>query len=502
VTVSIARNGAACLGGMLFLASSVGAQQYRLRLDSRFQSVSFRGVTLDSVPLSQTVATPGGGRESPDGFAVRCGLGDSFCFFFRPGSARSARPAVTSASATIWGFGVPGLRIRADARLALDLGNAEVWPGTDPSVQLLEGYAEYAMERVTGRLGRQVYSSRLGFTGFDGVRATGRLASGRVEMDGYLGWGLGRGTSIPVNSDALNPLDDFQPRQRQVVAGAGIGWNHRFGTARLEYQREVDPRSDYFVSERAALATTVRVLSRFTVDAGAEYDLATAQWGSADATLRYSRPRVGLSAGVQRYRPHFDLWTIWGAFSPVGFTGINGSASVSPMDGLSIRARGTRFWFEETGTETPLVEVEDRGWLVSIGTTYAISSSLAVSLDHSTEFGPGGSYASFEGAVTWLPRSFLTLSLQAGRLNRPLEFRYDEATLYHAGVHAEWRITDRWRATLTAARFMEERDRPDAGAFDWDQTRIAAGLVVLLGSDADRFSLPPAVRTPQDPTGL
>ena len=469
-------------------------QQYRLRLDTQFQSVSFRGVELDSVLAAQTVTTPDGGRATSDGFAVRCGIADLYCFYFRPGSVRSARPSVTSAAATVWGFGLPGLSLRADARVAVDLGDSGTWPGTSPAFQLLEGYAEYSIERLSGKLGRQLYASRLGFTGFDGVRATARLAGGRVELDGYLGWGLGRASALPVTSDALNPLDDFQPRQRQIVAGAGVGWNHPLGTARVDYQREVDPRSDYFVSERAALAASLRLPVRLNLDMGAEYDLALTQWGSTEATLRYSRPRLTVSAGFQRYRPHFELWTIWGAFSPMGFSGLNGAITFTPHRHVSLRAKGARIWFDETDTETPLVSVEDRGWQLAFGASYSPDNNLALSLDHATEFGPGGSYTSLNGGVSYLARPYLTLSLQGGRLNRPLEFRFDEATLYLVGLDAEWRLSERWRGSLSATRLMEERDRPDAAAFDWNQTRIAARLSVLLGWEAERLPLPPAVR--------
>jgi hypothetical protein len=375
-----------CAVALGALTSSGFGQQYRLRIDSRIQSVSFRGVALDSVRAAETVVTPGGSRETSDGYAVRCGVAATYCFFFRPGAIRSARPAVGSAAATVWGLGVPGLRLRADARIALDLGDAEVWPGTEPAMQLLEGYAEYAVEQLTGRLGRQVYTSRLGFTGFDGARLTARIVPGRLEVDGYLGWGMGRGSALPVTSDALNPLDDFQPRQRQVVAGAAVGWNHRRGSTRLEYQREVDPRSDYFVSERAALAGTVRLPARLVLDAGVEYDMAQAAWGSADASIRISDRAFTAAAGFQRYRPHFELWTIWGAFSPVGYSGINGSISLAPMSRLSIRARGSRFWFEDSDTETPLASVEDRGWQLSVGATYGISPALRRLLQRSRRY--------------------------------------------------------------------------------------------------------------------
>lgn len=429
------------------------SQQYRLRLESQFQSVSFRGVSLDSVLVSEVVIAPGGGQETVDGFAVRCGIAGPFCYFFRPGAIQSARPAMLSAGATVWGLGLTGLSLRVDARTLMNLGNGESWPGTSPAFQLLEGYAEYSIERYTGRLGRQVYTSRLGFTGFDGARANVRLASGRLEADGYIGWGLGRGSALPVTSEALNPLDDFQPRQRQIVAGAGLGWNHRFGSLRLDYQREVDPRSDYFVSERAAAAGSLRLPARLNLDLGAEYDIAMAAWGSADATLRYSRRTLSISTGFMRYRPHFELWTIWGAFSPVGYSAINGSVAFTPLTGVS------------------------------------------VSVDHDTELSPGGSFTSLSGMASYQPRPSLTLSLNGGRLNRPLEFRFDEATLHFVGAEAEWRSSERWRGALAATRFFEKRDRPDAAAFDWNQTRIVARVSVFLGWVSEQAALPPAVPT-------
>jgi hypothetical protein len=482
------------LAALLCLPGTVLGQQYRLRLNSQFQSVSFRGVELDSIPAASVMVGPGGGLQSPDGIAVRCGIGDLYCFLFRPGVIRTARPVVTSAAGTVWGFGIPGVSLRGDARLAMDLGDTEVWPGTSPALQLLEGYAEYAGERLTGRLGRQMATSRLGFTGFDGARLTARVLDRRLELDGYLGWGLARASALPVTSPALNPLDDFQPRLRQLVAGLGAGWSHDRGDLRVNYQREVDTRSDYFVSERLAVGASVRVADGFTLNAGSEYDLAMAQWGTADALLTHVARRWSAAAGVLRYRPHFDLWTIWGAFSPQGYTALNGSLLVRPITGLRVTARGSRFWYDDTDTQTPLVDVADRGWRLSLAGSYSPLPSLAFDLEHTTEFGPGASSASIDGSVSYFPRRDMTFSLHGGRLHRPLEFRLSEATLYLIALDAAWQISDRWHGSVRVSRSMEERDRPDAAAFDWNQTRLSASLSVYLGWEAGQQPLPRARR--------
>ena len=43
---------------------SVTAQGYRVRIDTRWQSVAYRGVSLDSIPVADTVSNPGGDRKS------------------------------------------------------------------------------------------------------------------------------------------------------------------------------------------------------------------------------------------------------------------------------------------------------------------------------------------------------------------------------------------------------------------------------------------------------
>jgi hypothetical protein len=466
------------------------AQGFRLRLDSRVQSVSFRGVAEDSILASAVVTGNSGETETPDGFAVRCNVGSPYCFFFRSGPARRAGPLVTSADLTLWGLGLPGLSLRINTRVAADLGDAKVWPGTSPALQLLEGYADYTSEHLSGRLGRQVQLGRLGFTGFDGGKLSLRDAHRGFELDGYLGLGLARATALPVTSQALNPLDDFQPVRRQVVAGGRLGWVSGYADVTLDYQREVDRRSRYFVSDRAALSANVRPVERLSLTAGVDYDIAAGNWGSADATVRYFTGRWGATAGVQRYRPHFDLWTIWGAFSPVGYHAINGSFQVTPIPRLQLSARGTRFWFENTDTETPLVNVEDRGWRVSFAASYQALPTLGFDVGHDAEYGPGASYIGYNGGITWIPRAELMIAVHGSTLDRPLEFRFDQAKLHEFGLNVQWQPVERWRFSAGLARYAEDRHRPDAAALDWNQTRFDAGVTLLLGTSADAYRLP------------
>ena len=480
-------------------APGLAAQGYRLRLETRAQAVSFRGVTLDSVRASDVVAGPGGGPATADGFVVRCVGANPYCTYFRPGPERRAGPLTTLAALSAWGLGAPGVSVHATARLGLDLGGADLWPGTAPALQLVEGYAQYARSRFTTRLGRQLTGSRLGTTGFDGAQLTLRDARSGLEVGGYAGWGLDRGATLPVTSPALNPLDDFQPRRRQIVAGLGAGWTGPRLDLRVDYLREVDPRSDYFVSERVGIAAVVHPVTAWSLAGGADYDLAAGWWGSADATLAYSTPSVGAAVGVRRYRPHFDLWTIWGAFSPVPYRAVHGRLTVRVRPELQVHARGERYSFDAAEAETPLVQVERDGWRWELGGTAVLAARWTIDLGYHAEVGPGAASAGPGGSVTYAPTPAVRLTVHGASLDRPLELRFSDAALRMYGFEAQALVTPRLRATLGASRYLEERERPDAAAFSWNQVRIVAGLAVELGPGADGRALPVIRRLPRGP---
>ncbi len=486
---------AAALGlWMATLTASAAAQGYRLRVDTRVQSVGFRGVSLDSIPVADTVSTPGQGPTSPDGFAVRCLPGAAYCTFFRPGGEQRGGPLTSTADLTLWNLGMRGLSVHAAGRLGVDLGAANVWPGTDPAVQLFEGYAEYAAPRATARLGRQVVASRLGTMGFDGAGVVVRDARRGLEAQGYVGWGLARGTALPVTSPALNPLDDFQPRQRQLVAGVGAGWSSRPADLRVDYLREVDPRSDYFVSERVGMEAAVRPAAGVRLAGGADYDLAAGWWGSAEASLTYVHSRFSATLGARRYRPHLDLWTIWGAFSPVAYHAVHGAVTFAATPQIDVRGRYERYHYEDAEANTPLFDALGEGWRWEMGATIRPHPGWTLDGGYRREFGPGGAAASVAGSMTYAPTRRLTLTLLGSTMDRPLEFRYNDATVRAYGIDAQVEPSSRVRVGLAATRYQEIHRRPDAGAFDWNQFRVSARVVLQFGNGADTGDLPPAIR--------
>jgi hypothetical protein len=327
------------------------------------------------------------------------------------------------------------------------------------------------------------------------VRATGRDVIRGLELTAYAGWGLARGVALPVTEPALNPLNDFQPRDRQVMVGAEAALTSRILDVRTEYRREIDPAVDYLVSERVAASLAIRPLPQLGLSAGAEYDLSFGHTGSADLAVSWIGRGYTLGAGWRRYKPFFDLWTIWGAFSPVAHHTMHATGSVSLPRGISLHARGERYQFEETGTFTPTTGVEDEGWRMQTGASWTPDPRWVLAGDYHAEFGPGAASRGVELRATWLPTEAFSISANGARMRRPLEMRYSDSELTVLGLDAEYRPNARWRLGLQAAQWQEDRARPDASGLDWDQMRLSARITLLFGSSADRLPLPRAVRS-------
>jgi hypothetical protein len=483
------------LGGLAMWAPHLQAQGYRVRVDTRFQSVAYRGVSLDSIAVTDTVTGTSGGLESPDGFAVRCAPGTGYCTFYRPAQVVRGGPVVSTVDFSTWGFGVPGLRVRAKARVGIEVGDENAWPGVDPALQLIEGYAEYARRLLSLQVGRTFSLSRLGYTGFDGASVELRPAGRVLRLTGYGGWGLARGVALPLTSAALNPLNEFRPANREFVAGGGLELSGRRIQARGWYQRAVNRQDDYLVSERVALDASIASNAGVVLSGGADYDLASGFWGTADAVLSYGSPRgrLSFSAGGRRYRPRFDLWTIWSAFSPVPYSAVFGSANVTPVSGVRLRGRAEVYGFDETETATPLVQVEDAGWRWSVGATYARLSAWTFDGTYHVETGPGAASLGIEGSATFRPNDALVVVAHASWMKRPLEFRFNDSRILSYAIRTDFRPVGAVRLYAEARRYDELRRRADAARLDWSQFRLNLGATLDFGSGAGVRGLHPAI---------
>jgi hypothetical protein len=87
-------------------------------------------------------------------------------------------------------------------------------------------------------------------------------------------------------------------------------------------------------------------------------------------------------------------------------------------------------------------------------------------------------------------RDGLQASAFGGQWLRPLELRYDDARIWTYGAGLDWDASEGLRVSAQARRFEEERERPDAASFDWDQWRLSLAVTIVTGSGSPRLPEP------------
>jgi len=495
------------LGGVALLAGPLGAQGYRVELDGRVQGVSYRGWHLDSIPADQ-VQLRDGLLYTPDGIGVTCLAGQPYCLYYGPGDKIQAFPFVATADFAVWNLGVRGLRIEGSARLAMDgkdgptLGASTgeplgAWPGTKPLAHLIEGYLAYDGPWYALRGGRLTSVSRFGYTGFDGAQVRVAEPRQRVGLSGRFGWALARSALVPWTDGSLNPLAEYRPGTRDLIWGLDLDWNLPWLSGRMLYEREWAPEDDVTTvsSELVGGDARVRLHRTVHVSGGLEYDLALGSIGNADGAVTAMLPRRygTVSVGARRYRPRFPLWSIWTAFSPVPSTAVYGQASVDVVAPVQVRVRLERFAYDETDASAPLTVLETDGWRYGLGGTYRHSPTLNATVDYRAGLGPGAQTLTVDAGVNWRPAERLRLRASGAFVERVLELRTSDNTLWQVGVDADATVRPGLRAFGGAWYLAETRDRADAAAFDWNQMRFHLGVRLGVGSAADRPTLPPAI---------
>jgi hypothetical protein len=370
-----------------------------------------------------------------------------------------------------WGFG-RGVRVYAHLRARTDLGGAdEIWPRADDAFDALAAYVELERERFRVRVGRDWKTSGLGYYDYDGASVLLRPAPG-LTLEAYGGWSLMRGAEAPLTDDALAAIEPLAPDDRAVLLGAQLRVRPVAGLALAGlYQREI--RSDRLglYSERAAL-DAVYARGHLSLKGTLEADLVARQVNEARADLGWTPGRSWtLGAFARHHRPFFELWTIWGAFSPVAFDEVGARAHWRrPGSPLRLQAEASRRTYGDTGAGLSFAALRTDGWKLAAGADLEVLPETTL---HGSYYGEVGSGAAIsEGHLgvrrTLAEGSWVGLSLTA--FQRAYEFRVEEGTVFGAGVDAAHRLDARTRiaGALTAYRHRVPSDAPGV---DWSQLR-------------------------------
>jgi hypothetical protein len=459
------------------------AQGFRLRGVTSVQYLDLRGLADDSVPVGETVGD-GTYRQSAEGFVVRCIAGAAYCGFRRPAGRESTVPSFQDLQFAAWGLGT-GVSVHAQLRLRQTFGSSpELYPRAVDKFDALAAYVEIDRTRFRGRLGRQwMTSSELGMNNFDGASLLVR-PSRTAALELYGGWGLAAGLNEPLTSKEIAAVEDLPPDDRGLVFGGVAQLRPRPGAAlSVQYQREIRTDRAALLSERVAADAALQ-LGRGGLDAAFAYDLATGFVNEARLRARLpERGGVSVSLEGRRYRPFFQLWTIWGAFSPVGYTEGRALASwQTPSGSLAATASGGWRRYDATDAGLESEPLRRDGWRVGTDVTWRVAPAWVAYGSYGAEVGFGASRSDGSGGVRWERADALFLGAHVTGFQRIYEFRLGTGRVIGGGVDAGVRLGPDVRLVADADVYRQRQT--GAGPVpDWNQRRASVRLEWTVGTE-------------------
>ena len=476
---------AAVLAAAAVFVAPLHGQGVRITGTTITRYVEVRPLVTDSVPLDSTRGT-GIVREAVSrGVAVQCAPGELHCRYLRSADeSASTMSLIQDLEASAWGFGA-GIRAYAHlrGRAANDAGG-DLWPQADDPLDVLDAYLEIDRTRFRARAGRQWRTSGLGYYNFDGASLLVRPMDA-VSVDAYGGWSLVRGLNESHTSGAIAAVEAIPPDDRALLFGVEIrGRPTPLLSLAGTYQREFRSDQTAFYSDRVSADADLRLGRAAGVSASLEADLATAELNEAMLRGRVALPRgLSLIAEARRHVPFFELWTIWGAFSPVGFT--EGNATLSwgnAASRLLVQARGGWRRYDETDAGLTFLPIERSGWRLGADGTWRANDQWTLFAATNAELGFGAARSDVDAGARWEPSRRMFAGVRVAGFQSAYEFRVGEGRVFALGLDGGLRLGAETRVVGDVTMYRH-RYSGGAPATDWSQTRASLRIEWTIGRD-------------------
>ena len=466
-------------------ATALHAQGVRITGTTITRYIEIRPLVRDSVPLDSTRGT-GVVREAfTRGVAVQCAPGELHCRYLRSASgSASITSLIQDLEASAWGLGA-GIRAYAHVRgRATNDAGGDLWPQADDPLDVLDAYLEIDRGRLRGRAGRQWRTSGLGYYNFDGLALLVRPIE-RLTIDVFGGRSLVRGLNESHTSGAIAAVEGIPPDDRALLFGVEVQGRPTPALSLAGmYQREYRSDQTAFYSDRVSADADYRIGRSHSVSASVEADLATGELNEMLLRGRVSLPRqLTLVAEARRHVPFFELWTIWGAFSPVGFTEGNATLSWSDTPSrLTLQARGGWRRYEETDAGLLFLPIERTGWRIGADGTWRAADAWTLFAATHAELGFGAARSDADAGVRWEPSRRAFVGVRAAGFQSAYELRVGEGRVFALGVDGGIRLgaETRLQGDVTMYRHAFSDGAPST---DWTQTRASLRIEWTIGRD-------------------
>ena len=471
------------LAGVLALSPVVlEGQGVRVRGITTLRFLELRPFVDDSVPFNTTQPGAIEYRQLADGRVVRCVDGDRFCRFKRAGGVANALPVVQDLQVSGWGLG-RGISMHADLRFRGAMGSQPaLWPRAQDAFDALTAYVELDRPRYSARVGRQYATTGLGVYNYDGAMLTLR-PSRKLTLEGFGGWSLAQGLNEPLTSSEIAAVDELPPDRNAFVVGAQLRVRPSTrSSVNAMYQRDVRVNRSALYAERIALDGTWR-LGNAGLDGSFSQDLSANAVNEARARLSLPTvKRTTLSVEARRFRPFFELWTIWGAFSPVGFDEGRVQASWrSAAQTWLLDVHGAKRQWQETDAGLDFDPLRADGWRVGGNAMWRVTSAWHTNASYSADVGFGAARSEGDLGVRWeRGRGYLGANVSA--FQSIYEFRVGTGRVFGTGIDAGWQLNPDVRIVGDVSLY-QQLAKNRAPTTDWTQHRATMRFEWMLGSD-------------------
>lgn len=394
-------------------------------------------------------------------------------------------PLTQDLNVNVWGFGT-GMRLYAEVRGRASAGdNSEIWPQSDDNFDVIAAYAELDRKHFRVRGGRQWKASPLGFYNYDGASLLIRPARAiRAELFG--GWSLLAGESDDFGAAVVGAIEPFKDDEKRNIFGGQIQLHlaPRINMSAL-YQREVRADRAGLYSERVAGDASFG-FGTATLLGGVETDLAADVIN--EARVQLSAPlfaRITGSIEARRYRPYFDLWTIWGFFNPIGFKEALANARWSNSTGTAALhiGGGVRSYDDDDGG-VEFERLREDGWRAVADVSWTPKPVVTLSGAYRADigFGASRSQGDISARLNIGERGHLSASALAFQSAHELQVR--EGTVYGFGTDAALKVSPTSKIGWSMAVYRHDNATP-TDEIDWSQMRGSVWLEWTVGSNPD-----------------
>jgi len=473
------------------LPGPLGAQEVRGQLTTTLRFWQLRPLVRDTVP-PDSVESGFGGRPEFRGQPLDCEPSGE-CVRLAQGGRADALGLTQDLSITAWDLGMPGLSATALLRGRWDAAGDLALPRTDDPFDAILAYAEYVRGPVRARAGRLRALGGLGSSGYDGAEV--RVDPwAPVSAAAYGGRSLARGLEEP-RDEILAGIDDFAPRRGAYLIGGTVAVRPAPGSAiGLRYQREILSDRSALLSERVSLDARVDAPLGLRVSGGADYDFAFGRVGKASISVARALPaaRARVVATARRYVPYFELWTIWGFFSPVAYHEGELAAAWSPAETASVTASAAYRRYGDADAPVVFDPLEEDALRLAASGAWSPDERWTLRGSYAWENGVGAFRSTGSLRAAWRASETVEVALRAAAYQQIREFRVGEGAVWSGGADGSWAIADGAALTVGLDAYRQTfENRPSA--FDWTQLRGWSAFTVRFGGEpgASAPRLPP-----------